>query len=117
MTEGFPTAEAQTKTQTNIFAYDYDNGNRSSVGASIKGRIWSHRVAMSLKQWMDWCDEVGGKVTDGSISVDNVIASFIRPRTAEERPDRAYAGCRVAVGVHLGIADTSGLAMPARPTR
>ena len=64
MTEGFPTAEAQTKTQTNIFAYGYDNGNRSSVGASIKGRIWSHRVAMSLKQWMDWCDEVGGKVTE-----------------------------------------------------
>ena len=99
VTEGFPTAEAQTKTQTNIFAYGYDNGNRSSVGASIKGRIWSHRVAMSLKQWMDWCDEVGGKVTDASISVDNVIASFIRPRTAEERPDRVDAGCRVAVGV------------------
>jgi len=105
VTEGFPTAEAQTKTQTNIFAYGYDNGNRSSVGASIKGRIWSHRVAMSLKQWMDWCDEVGGKVTDASISVDNVIASFIRPRTAEERPDLVMLAAEWPWEFYLGIAD------------
>lgn len=105
VTEGFPTAEAQTKTQTNIFAYGYDDGNRSSVGASIKGRIWSHRVAMSLRLWMDWCDEVGGKVTDNSISVDNVIASFIRPRTAEARPDLVLLAAEWPWEFYLGIAD------------
>jgi len=115
VTEGFPTAEAQTKTQTNIFAYGYDDGNRSSIGASIKGRIWSHRVAKSLKQWMDWCDEVGAKVTDTSISVDNVIASFIRPRTAEARPDLVMLAVEWPWEFYLGIADNIRLNYAGNP--
>ena len=37
--EGFPVAEAQTKTKTNIFAYGFDHGSRVSIGAALKGRI------------------------------------------------------------------------------
>ena len=51
MSEGFPVAEAQSKTKTNIFAYGYDEGERVSIGASLKGRIWSYRVAGSMKEW------------------------------------------------------------------
>ena len=29
---GFPVAQAQTKTKTNIFAYGYENGERVSIG-------------------------------------------------------------------------------------
>ncbi len=86
VTEGFPVAEAQTKTKTNIFAYGYEDGARVNIGGSLKGRVWSHRVAPTLKHWMDWCDYVGGKVSDTGISVDEVMRGFIRPKTVETRP-------------------------------
>ncbi len=86
VSEGFPVAEAQTKTKTNIFAYGYEDGNRVSIGASIKGRIWSYRVAASLKHWMDWCNGVGAKLLDEGISIDEVMRNFIRPKSLEERP-------------------------------
>jgi superfamily II DNA or RNA helicase len=84
--EGFPVAEAQTKTKTNIFAYGYEDGARVSIGASLKGRVWSYRVAGSLKEWVDWCDHVGAKLNNEAISVDAVMANFIRPKTLEDRP-------------------------------
>lgn len=87
VSEGFPTAEAQTKHQTNIFANGYRDGVRLSVGASLKGRVWSYRVAETLKHWVDWCDVIGSDVTDESISIDSVIAAFIRPEAVQARPD------------------------------
>jgi superfamily II DNA or RNA helicase len=86
VTEGFPTAEAQTKTKTNIFAYGFEEGARVSIGASLKGRVWSYRVASSLKHWVDWCDGVGTKLIDNTINIDAVMESFIRPQAIEERP-------------------------------
>ena len=86
VTEGFPTAEAQTKTKTNIFAYGFENGRRLSIGASLKGRVWSYRVAASLKHWVDWCNGVGTKLIDDTINLDAVMQSFIRPKAIEERP-------------------------------
>ena len=85
--EGFPVAEAQTKTKTNIFAFGFEGGNRVSVGASLKGRVWSYRVAPSLKHWVDWCDHIGGKLIDSSISIDDIMGSFIVPKVLENRPD------------------------------
>lgn len=84
--EGFPRAEAATKTKTNIFAYGFENGDRVSIGASTKGRIWSHRVAPSLKHWVDWCGHVGRKLLDDSLDVDEIMANFIRPESLDARP-------------------------------
>jgi superfamily II DNA or RNA helicase len=85
--EGFPRAEQQTKAKTNIFAYGYENGARVSIGAAAKkGRIWSHRVAPTLKHWTDWCDHIGEKLADDGINLDDVMRSFIRPELIEERP-------------------------------
>lgn len=87
VTEGFPPAEAQTKTKTNIFANGFEGGERVSIGASLKGRIWSYRVAPTLKHWMDWCDHVGGKLIDSGINLDDVMRGFVRPERIEKRPD------------------------------
>ncbi len=84
--EGFPSGEAQTKTMTNVFAFGNEDGLRVSVGASLKGRIWSYRVADTLLQWKSWCDHIGTKVSDTSINMDEVMGAFIRPKVLEERP-------------------------------
>jgi superfamily II DNA or RNA helicase len=92
VSEGFPEVEAQTKTKTNIFAYGFEEGARVSVGASMKGRVWSYRVATSLKEWMDWCDSIGTKLTNNEISIDRVMEHFIRPQVVESRPPLAVLG-------------------------
>ena len=84
---GFPTAEAQTKTQTNIFGSGFAEGERVSIGGSLKGRVWSFAAAATLKHWVDWCDHVGPKLADETISVDDVIGSFILPVELKELPD------------------------------
>ena len=59
VTASFSQAEAGTKSQTNISGGGYREGERVSISASLKGRIWSHAAARSLKHWCDWCDAVG----------------------------------------------------------
>lgn len=90
--EGFPTAEAQTKTQTNIFASGFEDGLRVTIGASQKGRVWSYRQAKSIKHWVDWCDHIGAKLTDPTIDIDEVMGSFIKPQELTTRPDLVSIG-------------------------
>ncbi|WAH97526.1 DEAD/DEAH box helicase [Arthrobacter sp. MMS18-M83] len=87
VTASFSQAEAGTKTQTNISGGGFRNGERVSISASLKGRIWSHTTAKSLKHWRDWCDDIGSKLLDDSINIDRVIGQFILPIPLKERPE------------------------------
>lgn len=87
VTASFSQAEAGTKTQTNISGGGYRDGEHVSISASLKGRIWSHAMASSLKHWCDWCDSIGEKLLDNTISIDNVIGQFILPEGLTARPD------------------------------
>ena len=66
VTASFSQAEAGTKSQTNISGGGYRDGERVNISASLKGRIWSHAAAQSLKHWRDWCDSIGDKLLDDS---------------------------------------------------
>ncbi|MEC3977159.1 DEAD/DEAH box helicase [Amycolatopsis sp. H20-H5] len=92
VTASFPTGEAQTKTQTNISGSGYRAGERVNISASIKGRIWSHSPAPTVKHWRDWCDNVGDKLLDASISIEDITKNFIVPQDLTARPDAALLG-------------------------
>jgi superfamily II DNA or RNA helicase len=79
----------RNKTQTNIFAHGIDNksGEKLSVGASLKGRVWSYKASTSLKQWMAWAEAVGAKLKDDSIDPAEVMDGFIVPESLQERPE------------------------------
>jgi len=83
--EGFGPNAAQ-KSKTNIFAHGYADGSRVSFGASRKGRIWSHRAANDIFEWVRWARTVGTIVTDESIDIASVMRGFIIPKAATERP-------------------------------
>ncbi len=83
--EGFGPTAAQ-KSKTNIYAHGYADGGRVSVGASRKGRVWTHRVASNLLDWVTWVRSVGATITDESISVPSVMAGFIIPTAVIQRP-------------------------------
>jgi superfamily II DNA or RNA helicase len=109
VTEGFPVAEAQTKTKTNIFAFGFENGDRVSFGGSLKGRVWSYQAARSLIEWADWCDSVGAKLTDESISVDGVMRDFIRPMEVRERPKLVILGVDWPYEIYVNTSDEARL--------
>lgn len=87
VTASFSQAEAGTKSQTNISGGGYRDGEHVSISASLKGRIWSHATATSLKHWRDWCDSIGEKLLDDTISIDKVIGQFILPERLAGRPE------------------------------
>ena len=83
---GLAEAEAATKEQTNVFGSGFENGERVSRGASKKGRVWESRAAQTLKQWVDWCDQIGPLLVDETIDPERVHKSFISPQRLDALP-------------------------------
>lgn len=78
--------EGGTKMKTNIFAHGFTKGRIVSYGACRKGRVWSHEQARDIHDWVRWAREVGPAITDLSVSLDSVMAGFLLPEPAIERP-------------------------------
>lgn len=89
--EGFGPTAAQ-KSKTNIFAHGYAEFSRVSFGASRKGRIWSHKVARGILDWVQWARGVGAVITDESIDLASVMSGFIIPQAATARPELVPLG-------------------------
>ncbi|NMO53415.1 DEAD/DEAH box helicase family protein [Actinoplanes sp. TBRC 11911] len=86
VTASFSQAEASTKSQTNISGGGYRDGEQVTISASLKGRIWSTAIARGIMHWCDWCDSVGQKLLDDTISIDQVIGQFLLPERLTDRP-------------------------------
>ena len=97
VTASFSQAEAGTKSQTNISGGGYRDGEHVNISASLKGRIWSQATAQSLKHWRDWCDSIGDKLLDDSISIDKVIGQFILPEATQRSTRRRSPGRGMAL--------------------
>lgn len=65
----------------------YEGGTKTTVGASRKGRIWSHRRDR-VDQLVDWCKKIGTKLLDNSIDPDEVLKGTLDTRTVLDRPAR-----------------------------
>jgi hypothetical protein len=109
VTESFTEAEAGTKTQTNISGTGYREGDRVNISASQKGRIWSHAAATSLKEWCDWCDGVGTKLLDETITIEHVIGNFIMPQPLSGRPEGVLLALEWPWELHIQNAEAMRL--------
>ena len=87
LTNSLDEVESQSKSKTNVFGYGYENGERASIGCSMKGRIWSFLATNDISRWTVWCDSVGEKLLNPSISVDSVFDGFVRPQQITARPN------------------------------
>lgn len=104
--EGFPVAEQQSKSNTNIFVVAYDRGERVTMGAARKGRIWSQQAAESIFEWVQWCRRIGPKLQDETMSLDALFRSFVRPRPLEERPRLIPLAIDWPVLAYAGISES-----------
>lgn len=63
----------------------FEDGARTTVGASRKGRIWSHRRDR-IDQLVAWCKAIGAKLVDEGIDPDAVLSGTLDASTIRERP-------------------------------
>ena len=79
--------EAQRRhARKSVFAGSgFENGGKATVGASRKGRIWSHQRG-SIEQLLNWCKRIGTKLLDNTINPDELLRGTLEPRAVLERP-------------------------------
>jgi hypothetical protein len=85
---GVPEAQRH-RTRKSVFSGSgYEGGARATVGASRKGRIWSHRRER-VDQLVAWCKAIGTKLLDNRIDPDEVLKGTLESQTVLERPARS----------------------------
>ena len=80
-------AQLGTSLKTVLDGSGYQDGMTVTVGASRKGRIWSHRRER-LDKFSAWCKQIGNKILDGSIDPDVVLEGTLRPEVIPQRPEK-----------------------------
>lgn len=83
--------QKRTATKSVIFGVGYEDGSRTSVGCSARGRIWSHRVA-NLEALSKWCSSVGKKLLDETIDPEIALRGTLVPKTVSRRPAKMPIG-------------------------
>ncbi len=69
----------------------YKDGEKVTVAASRKGRIWSHRRDR-VDQLAEWCKEMGAKLLDETIDPDQVLSGTLESQTLVARPAKMPIG-------------------------
>ncbi|MDP9350949.1 MAG: helicase, partial [Chloroflexota bacterium] len=84
--QGLAQANLENRIKSNLFGVGYENGSRTSMGCSYKGRVWSYRIATDIEEWAEWCRAVGTKLLDDSISVKEILKHVLVADQVHERP-------------------------------
>ncbi|MFX3636683.1 MAG: DEAD/DEAH box helicase [Candidatus Pristimantibacillus sp.] len=83
--QGLSDAQKRNTFKSNIFGLGFENGEKTSVGCSYRGKIWSRRIA-TISDWCSWCDAVGVKITNDTINVDTLLQGVLKPVLIRQRP-------------------------------
>ena len=65
--------------------------NKTSIGCSYKGRIWSRRKT-DLTTLRKWCSAIGNKILDDTIDPDEVLKGTLVPKIISQRPEKMPIG-------------------------
>ena len=85
--EGLSRAAVSNRKKSNLFSRGYEGGESVTLGASHKGRVWSHKVAAGVSEWVDWSKQIGSKLLDETISTEKILEHVIIPEVLAERPN------------------------------
>jgi superfamily II DNA or RNA helicase len=84
---GLEQSRLANSVKTNLFGLGYEAGGRASLGCSLKGRLWSYKVAGDISEWIAWCRRVGPKLGDDTISPRAALEHVLIPEVIQARPD------------------------------
>lgn len=80
-------AELQSSEKAFVVGDGFDNGNKASIGASYKGRIWSLNGAGDILTFKNWCLEQGEKLTNETIDGNQILTQTLIPKTVHSVPN------------------------------
>lgn len=69
----------------------YEGGEKVTVGASRRGRIWSFRRER-VDVLATWCKQIGAKLLDDGIDPDEVLKGTLEAKTVAARPAKMPIG-------------------------
>ncbi|GAB5566110.1 MAG: hypothetical protein Wins2KO_31730 [Winogradskyella sp.] len=84
--DGIKHLEQGTLIKNNIFGVGFKEGERISLGCSVKGKIWSY-LRGNLNELIEWCREMGDILENSDIDPNTVLENTLIPVTVFERPD------------------------------
>lgn len=84
---GLPELQKRNTTKSNIFGSGYENGEKTSVGCSYKGRVWSRKVA-NIKALTKWFSFIGKKILNDDINPDEILKGTLKPKAVSSRPEK-----------------------------
>lgn len=59
---------------------------RSSMGCSIKGKIWSQSNTNNPAEWMRWCQQLGAKLLDERITTEHILRNLVKAVALDTLP-------------------------------
>lgn len=68
----------QDKMKSNVMGVGYEDGKRTSVGCSRKGKIWSLQTD-SLAGWRKWCRDLSAKLSNENIEPNDFLKYTLIP--------------------------------------
>jgi superfamily II DNA or RNA helicase len=74
--------------KNNLFGIGYRDGERVSLGCSLKGRVWS-RERDDLMHYALWCNEIGAYVFDSTIDTNTVLKNTLKIESITSYPTNA----------------------------
>ena len=88
----------------------YENGDKASVGAAKKGRVWSN-LRLKVDSFSIWAKRIGQKLANDNLNPDDVLAGTLKPNligmipcktiTAVEWPEELYMRTEHSVFFHI----------------
>ena len=84
--DGIKGLEQGTLIKNNFFGVGYKEGEKVSLGCSVKGKIWSYQRG-NLDELTKWCREIGEIVSDNSIDPNVVLQHTLAIDKLQQRPN------------------------------
>ncbi|MDX1700252.1 MAG: DEAD/DEAH box helicase family protein, partial [Melioribacteraceae bacterium] len=84
--DGIRELEQGTLIKNNIFGVGYKEGEKVSLGCSVKGKIWSYQRG-NLDELTKWCREIGEIVSDNTIDPNVVLQHTLAIEKLQQRPN------------------------------
>lgn len=84
--DGIKLLEQGTLIKNNIFGVGYKNGDKISLGCSVKGKIWSYQRG-NLDELTKWCKSIGEIVENDTIDPNVVLQHTLAIEKLQQRPN------------------------------
>ena len=82
-------AELRNSEKAFVVGDGFEEGEKTSIGASFKGRIWSLNGAGDILTFKNWCLVQADKLTNEAINGNQILTETLIPKTVHQMPQRA----------------------------